>query len=298
LTWNIAGERERASLGQPPYGDRAIVQKLNGQMVGVCGLVPSFGPFRRLLDGIENCKTNSPEVGLFYAIASEHRRQGYATEASRALIQFAFESLQLHRIVATTEANNTASIEVMRRLNFTSRHNTQPGFPEVVGFLRNPCEKPSSQAIGSVWPLECRPATLLDVPLLAAMNQQLIQDEGSRNPMTLAELEERMREWLASNWQAVVVEIDSEAVGYLLFQFRSDEYLPSDTTVYVRQFFIGRNCRSRGIGRQAFNLIRERFFPRVSSVVLDVLEVNSQARRFWMSLGFKPYCTTMKLNLL
>jgi ribosomal protein S18 acetylase RimI-like enzyme len=107
---------------------------------------------------------------------------------------------------------------------------------------------------------------------------------------------QRMRGWLASNWRAVVVEMDSEAVGYLLFQFRTDEYRPSDSTVYVRQFFIGRNYRSRGIGRQAFSMIRERFFPKVSSVVLEVLEANAQARRFWISLGFKPYCTTMKLN--
>ena len=60
LDWNIAGVKEQASLGQPTYGDRAIVQKSNGQMVGICGLVPSFGPFRRLIDGIENCGTNSP----------------------------------------------------------------------------------------------------------------------------------------------------------------------------------------------------------------------------------------------
>jgi hypothetical protein len=36
-------------------------------------------------------------------------------------------------------------------------------------------------------------AAVDDVPLLAAMNSRLIRDEGHRNPMTLPELEERMR---------------------------------------------------------------------------------------------------------
>jgi hypothetical protein len=40
-------------------------------------------------------------------------------------------------------------------------------------------------------------------------------------------------------------------------------------------------------------VLAEWFVPEVPSVDL---EVNSQARRFWASLGFKPYCTTMKLN--
>jgi hypothetical protein len=42
-----------------------------------------------------------------------------------------------------------------------------------------------------------RSASSRDAPLLAALNQQLIQDEGHRNPMSIAELKDRMEEWLA-----------------------------------------------------------------------------------------------------
>lgn len=298
LNWNIAGAKVQASLGQPPYGDRAIVRKTDGQMVGLCGLVPAFGPFYRLIEGTENCRTNSAEIGLFYAVASGHRRQGYATEATLALIRFAFESLQVGRIVATTEADNTASIEVMRRLNFTIRHNPELGTPEVVGYLTNPWGTSSGREYRKDWQLDCRQATLEDVPLLAAMNQQLIQDEGSRNPMGLVELERRMRAWLSTDWKAVVVEKDAEPVGYLLFQTRPEEYPPSKTTVYVRQFFIERKHRGCGMGRMAFTTIVERFFPKSSPIILDVLDGNSRARRFWVSLGFQPHCTTMTLKRL
>ena len=38
-------------------------------------------------------------------------------------------------------------------------------------------------------------ATEADLPLLAEMNRRLIEDEGSENPMTVAELQQRMRAW-------------------------------------------------------------------------------------------------------
>ena len=144
--------------------------------------------------------------------------------------------------------------------------------------------------------LTCRRASASDVTLLARMNQQLIEDEASRNSMSLSELESRMKNWLDGEWQAVVIEQNGEPVGYILFQFRSDEYQPSEATVYVRQFFVGREHRSRGIGRWAFDIVSETYFPNVSSVILDVLETNPRALRFWKSLGFQLYCTTLKLT--
>jgi hypothetical protein len=42
-----------------------------------------------------------------------------------------------------------------------------------------------------------RLASVDDCRLLAEMNHQLIQDEGHRNKMTVAELERRMRGWLS-----------------------------------------------------------------------------------------------------
>ena len=297
LEWNIAGQHQQAWLGHPPYGDRAMVRKSDGRMVGICGLVPSFGPFRRLLDGIDDCDSNSPEVGLFYAVSSDQRRQGYATEASRILTHFAFESLKTGRIVATTEADNEISIAVMQRLNFTIRRNTRRGWPQVVGFLTTSNrELGANKTTEGVSALSCRPATMSDVPLLARMNQQLIEDEASRNSMSLSELERRMKNWLDGDWQTVVIEQECEPVGYILFQFRSDEYRPSEATVYVRQFFIGRGHRSRGIGRQAFDIVAETYFPNVPSIVLEVLETNPRARQFWQSIEFRPYCTTLKLK--
>jgi RimJ/RimL family protein N-acetyltransferase len=144
LEWNLLGFEQQAVLGHPPYGERAITLKGDGRLIGVCGLVPSFGPFRRLLDGDDRCRLNSPEIGLFYAVASPYRRMGCATEAAAALLEVAFETLRVRRVVATTEAQNQASISVMRRLGMAIIDNSEPGWPQVVGCrygVTGPCER-------------------------------------------------------------------------------------------------------------------------------------------------------------
>lgn len=139
-----------------------------------------------------------------------------------------------------------------------------------------------------------RAANHIDLPLLARMNHQLIEDEASRNHMTLAELEARMLGFLEAGWQVVLIENDAEIVGYALFQSRPDEYEPDRSEVYVRQFFIDREHRMQGIGRRAYQALVADWFPADATIVLDVLEANSAARRFWESLGLKAYCTTLR----
>lgn len=140
-----------------------------------------------------------------------------------------------------------------------------------------------------------RPATVDDLPLLAEMNRQLIEDEGSRNPMGLPALAERMRGWLAGEYAAVVFSLGDAAVGYAVYQVRSDEYFPQERYVYLRQLFVRREVRRQGIGRAAFRLLCERCFPAGMAVALDVLQCNPGGRAFWESLGFRPHCTSMRL---
>jgi RimJ/RimL family protein N-acetyltransferase len=87
---------------------------------------------------------NIPEVGLFWATATAHQRRGYASEAAAALIAFGFATLQLRRIVATTEHGNAASIAVMRRLAMRIEHNPLPApfYLQVVGIIDNPNRPP------------------------------------------------------------------------------------------------------------------------------------------------------------
>src|SRR6185295_5606905 len=115
--WSIRNYEELAQLHQPPYGDRAVVLKGTRQIAGLVGLVPLLAPFAQLHSmGSREHAHYSAEVGLFWAISPSMQRKGYASEAARALVQYAFDHLKLARIVAGTEHANVGSIAVMRRL--------------------------------------------------------------------------------------------------------------------------------------------------------------------------------------
>ncbi len=144
LQWTVLSYEELAKLNQPPYGDRAVVLKQTQQVIGACGFVPCFAPFGQLpslrstsQDAVAHF--NSPELGLFYALSPAYQRQGYATEATRALIDYAFTQLDLRRIVATTTYENVASIAVMRKVGMRIEKNPYPDPPwfQVVGILEN-----------------------------------------------------------------------------------------------------------------------------------------------------------------
>jgi [ribosomal protein S5]-alanine N-acetyltransferase len=144
LHWQSVNYAGLASVGQPPYGDRAIMRRADGRMIGMVGLVPSWGPFdllpsfQRLLKEPPS-NLSRPEMGLFWALESEARGQGYATEAARGLIDYAFGTLRLARIIATTEHDNRDSIAVMERLGMTVERNpaNEPSWFQTVGVLWN-----------------------------------------------------------------------------------------------------------------------------------------------------------------
>lgn len=54
------------------------------------------------------------EIGWVFHPAYHGR--GYATEAARAVLAYGFESLRLHRIIATCQPENVASYRVMEKL--------------------------------------------------------------------------------------------------------------------------------------------------------------------------------------
>lgn len=143
LQWSVRNYEQLARLYQPPYGDRAIVLTSGEEVIGACGFVPSFGPFHQLAAAIPSADERAhlylPEIGLFYAVSKGHQRRGYAVEATRAMIDYAFQHLNLRRIVATTTYDNAASIGVMEKVGMRIERNPYPHPPwfQVVGILEN-----------------------------------------------------------------------------------------------------------------------------------------------------------------
>ena len=170
LDWSRLSAEWLPKMFQPPYGDRAVVLKSTSEVIGSVGYVPCFDVFEQIpglrREGTPSAATHAPalgadtpcptlsqrvggvlgrayrvaEVGLFWAIDPDYQRQGYATEAAQALIDFAFQTLRVKRLIATTEYDNAASIGVMRKLGMHLEKNPFPEPPwlQVVGILNHP----------------------------------------------------------------------------------------------------------------------------------------------------------------
>lgn len=72
-----------------------------------------------------------------YTLGKAYWGQGYATEASRAWVQYAFEVAGLKRLVVCPHKANIASVRVLDKLGFRFEDDPlEPGC--VLAFLENP----------------------------------------------------------------------------------------------------------------------------------------------------------------
>lgn len=99
LRWTILDYEFRRRAHQPGYGEYAVARRDAGDLIGLVGLVPSLMPFGLLPAYGRGGRHGVAEVGLFWAVATAHQRQGYAAEAGRALVDRAFSDLKVARLV-------------------------------------------------------------------------------------------------------------------------------------------------------------------------------------------------------
>ena len=138
--------------------------------------------------------------------------------------------------------------------------------------------------------MDLRFATSADVPLIAEMNRELMQDEGHADVLDLYALEDRMRGWLAGEYRAVLFEQGKEVVAYALLR-------PEGGDTYLRQFFVRRHLRRRGVGREAMRILLATVLAEAPRITLEVLTGNTAARAFWEAVGFREYSTAVAMEL-
>ena len=81
-----------------------ICRREDGEMVGDCGVL-----FPRE-------ERRSPELGI--ALHPDHHRRGYATAATRLMVDYLFGRLDVHRVQASCDPRNLPAIAVLNRLGF------------------------------------------------------------------------------------------------------------------------------------------------------------------------------------
>lgn len=83
-----------------------IVEQLNCQLIGDIGL------------HFLNTDPENKQVEIGYTLDKKFRGKGYATEALSAIIDYLVNSLNKHRITASIDPTNIASIKLIERLGF------------------------------------------------------------------------------------------------------------------------------------------------------------------------------------
>ena len=66
--------------------------------------------------GIIDPRIEGPRVGIGYGAARAHWGRGYVTEATRAILEWAFRQPSIYRVYATTDVENIASRRVMEKV--------------------------------------------------------------------------------------------------------------------------------------------------------------------------------------
>jgi 3-dehydroquinate dehydratase/shikimate dehydrogenase len=109
-----------ASNEQDGCGTVAATLKASGTLIGYVGLQLYVLPREPLA---------TPEVELFYKLGRDYWGQGYATEACRAMIRFAFDEMRLAQLVTITATENTPSIKLLKGLGMQM----EPAPPSWIG---------------------------------------------------------------------------------------------------------------------------------------------------------------------
>lgn len=112
LEWFLNGHPRHPELGL-----WATIFKPENKFIGRCGLLPWE------IDG-------QHEVEIAYLIDPAYQQRGLASEAARGILQYAFEALQLSRLICLIDEENIASIKTAEKIGMTfekeSRDETGP----------------------------------------------------------------------------------------------------------------------------------------------------------------------------
>ena len=141
--------------------------------------------------------------------------------------------------------------------------------------------------------MKWRFATLDDVPILVRMNRQLTEDEQHRNRFkSEAWFKKRMKSFLNGEYDAVLFEIDGKAIAYALYRNHPEH----NDTIYLRQIFVDRSFRRRGLGRRAMEILMKEIWPREKRLTVEVLSHNEAAFLFYKSVGFREYSIELEMK--
>ena len=104
--------KSMASFAQAGFGFMLMIEKTSGELVGHAGMKRVDAP-------------NAPNIGdheIGWLVREDRWRKGYAREAMRAVINWAFARFDAPHLVAITSKANEPSWRLMEKLGMARRH--------------------------------------------------------------------------------------------------------------------------------------------------------------------------------
>ena len=111
---NALAEKISKQISERGWGFWALEEKSTKGFIGFTGLNPTRPEL-----------IFSPAVEIGWRLSDKKWGKGYATEAAKEVLRFAFENLQLGEVVSFTTVTNTKSLAVMKRIGMV---NTESNF--------------------------------------------------------------------------------------------------------------------------------------------------------------------------
>ena len=127
LKYWIADEKIQSMYAEPVYTTKEAVKELLDTYIGSYEK-KDYYRWAVILKETRECigqiayflvdsKNHFAEIE--YCIGSAFQRRGYATEATKAVIRFGFEQMNLHKVQISTKEINAASKRVIEKCGFT-----------------------------------------------------------------------------------------------------------------------------------------------------------------------------------
>lgn len=119
------------------FGYLAVVKKGDHQFVGQVALSAYVNQWNRF-EGDPNPRFNQVEVELSFAFGRQFWGNGYATEASKAMIDYAFKTLKLPHLIGGANIPNERSKKLHERLGYRIVKDVRPEASSFCTVLENP----------------------------------------------------------------------------------------------------------------------------------------------------------------
>src|SRR3990167_8148720 len=261
---------EKAIAHQKKYGFSlgCVFEKESGAFVGRAGLI-----YLAYDDA-------QPDIEVGYALTKDAWNKGYATELSKALIDWGFQNLSVTKLVAVINPKNDRSRRVLEKvkMNYVGRAhywNNEVALYDI--------HKPNV----NYSKINLITATLEDYHAIQNMGRFYVydmseymgKDEGWEMPKDgLYECIDFKKYWEDKNAFPFLIRYGDELAGFAIVDKKG-----SDTNIdfNMAQFFVARKFKNKGFGRY----VAHQCFKKFTGVwEVMVIPGNEGAYRFWRAI--------------